>query len=112
MSYGMLTIQQAGRPDRYEPLNRPVIAVGRAPGSDIALDYPAVSGHHLRLEWIGDAYQVIDLNSTHGTVVDGQRINRPVRLMPRGHIWLGDALGNGVALVYSPAGEVMAEESK
>lgn len=111
MGYGMLIIQQAGRPDRCEPLNKSVIAVGRAPGNDITLDYPAVSGHHLRLEWTGKAYQVIDTNSTHGTVVDERRIDCPKRLRPHGRIWLGDALGNGVALVYVPDGEFTVEES-
>lgn len=110
MGYGMLVIQQAGRPDRFVPLNRQSVTVGRAPGCDITLDYPAVSRQHLRLVLAEGTYQVVDLNSTHGTMVDGQRIDRPTRLRPRSRIWLGDALGNGVALVYIADGEVLTEE--
>jgi pSer/pThr/pTyr-binding forkhead associated (FHA) protein len=112
MGYGMLIIQQAGRPDRFEPLTQQIITVGRASECAITLDYPAVSRRHLRLEWAGEAYQVVDLASAHGTMVDGRRIDRPVRLRPHGRIWLGDALGNGVSLTYIPDGVNPLEEGK
>ena len=111
MEHGMLVIRQAGRPDRCAPLNKEVVTVGRAPECDIVLDYPAISRQHLRLMCVGGACQVIDLNSTHGTVVDGRRIDRPTALRPGGRIWLGDALGNGVSLTYAPDEEKLTEGS-
>jgi pSer/pThr/pTyr-binding forkhead associated (FHA) protein len=98
---GRLVIRQAGRPDRIEPLAAATVTIGRSPECDIVLDYPAVSGRHLRLEWEpGSGYRVIDLHSTHGVAVDGRRVDRPVPLQPGSRIWLGDGLGNGVALIY------------
>lgn len=100
---GQLLIHQAGRADRFESLAPPQIIIGRDPGCDVVLDYPAISRRHLRLEWQPDlGYRVVDLNSTHGTVVDGRRIDRPVGLQANSQIWLGDALGNGVTLIYLP----------
>lgn len=103
---GKLAIRQAGRPDRSVPLLLTEVTIGRNPACTLALDYPAVSWNHLRLVWQPEAgYVAIDLNSTHGTVVDGRRIDRPVLLRPQSRIWLGDALGNGVALIYLPVEE-------
>lgn len=102
-SYGRLLIRQHGRDDRQEDLHLPNVIVGRDPAADVFLDFPAVSWQHLRLEWQeGTGYRAIDLNSTHGVVVDERRIDRPVALLPNSHIWLGDALGNGVSLIYLP----------
>jgi pSer/pThr/pTyr-binding forkhead associated (FHA) protein len=103
-AYGQLLIHQAGRADRRETLVSPQIVIGRDPNCDVTLDYPAVSRRHLRLEWQPDlGYRAIDLGSTHGTVIDGRRIDRPVLLQVNSQIWLGDALGNGVTLTYLPA---------
>lgn len=101
VSHGRLVIRQAGRPDRSESLVAPIVTVGRSPDCNIVLDYPAVSGRHFRLAWEpGTGYRVIDLHSTHGVTVDGRRVDRPVPLQPGSRIWLGDGLGNGVALIY------------
>lgn len=103
-AHGQLLIHQVGRADRRETLASPPIVIGRDPGCDVALDYPAVSRRHLQLEWQPDlGYRVVDLGSTHGTMIDGRRIDRPVFLQANSQIWLGDALGNGVTLTYLPA---------
>lgn len=99
--YGTLRIHQAGRPDRDIALTRPATTVGRAADCDIVLDFPAVSRRHLALRWVAaQGFDAIDLNSTHGTEVDGRRIVTPARLRPGSRIWLGDALGNGVTLTF------------
>lgn len=103
-AHGQLLIHQAGRVDRHETLLSQQIVIGRDPGCDVALDYPAVSRRHLRLEWQPHlSYRAIDLGSTHGTVIDGRRIDRMMLLRANSQIWLGDALGNGVTLTYLPA---------
>jgi pSer/pThr/pTyr-binding forkhead associated (FHA) protein len=109
--YGRLLIRQAGRAERAELLAAAQVTIGRDTGCDIVLDYPAISRRHLRLEWLPDAgWRAVDLNSSHGTVVDGRRIDRPAPLPPYGRIWLGDALGNGVILEYVPDGESATQE--
>ncbi len=110
-AYGSLLIRQVGRADRNELLAAAQVTIGRDPGCDIVLDYPAISRRHLRLEWLpGAGWRAVDLNSSHGTVVDGRRIDRPAPLPPPGRIWLGDALGNGVTLEYVPDGESATQE--
>lgn len=48
--------------------------VGRFPQCDIRIDSPKVSGHHARLQWIGDGWEIRDLGSRNGTYVDGRRL--------------------------------------
>lgn len=47
--------------------------VGRSPDNDIAIDNPAVSGHHCRIGIDGDTYFVEDLNSTNGIYVNDEK---------------------------------------
>jgi ABC-type multidrug transport system ATPase subunit len=80
---GILQIQvQAGHDEL--PLYQPILKLGRARSNDIILDDPNVSGHHAQLIWGGEGWQVQDLGSTNGTMVDGQRLlpQRPARLRP------------------------------
>jgi hypothetical protein len=60
-------------------LNRPEIRMGRDPGCDIVFaerEYPMVSRHHLLLRIEGDRLLMEDLNSTHGTFLNGKRLHR------------------------------------
>jgi pSer/pThr/pTyr-binding forkhead associated (FHA) protein len=50
--------------------------VGRSPDNDIAIDNPAVSGHHCRIGVDGDIYFVEDLNSTNGVYVNEEKTPR------------------------------------
>jgi pSer/pThr/pTyr-binding forkhead associated (FHA) protein len=48
--------------------------LGRHPGCDLRVDNPRVSGEHASLRWIGDHWEVRDLGSKNGTIVDGARL--------------------------------------
>lgn len=50
--------------------------VGRAPRADFIVDAALVSRLHCRLEVTDDRIDVIDLASTNGTFVNGQRVDR------------------------------------
>jgi diguanylate cyclase (GGDEF)-like protein len=50
------------------------LALGRDAGCSIAMVDEAVSRHHARLEFDGEVYQVVDLNSTNGTFVNDVRV--------------------------------------
>lgn len=50
--------------------------VGRAPRADFIVDAALVSRLHCRLEVTDDRIDVIDLESTNGTFVNGQRVDR------------------------------------
>jgi diguanylate cyclase (GGDEF)-like protein len=49
------------------------IFIGRSPESDLALTDPLVSGRHALLEDRGDGWALVDLASTNGTSVNGER---------------------------------------
>jgi len=52
-----------------------LIAIGRGPDNAIRLEDPSVSGRHAQLQRVGDIYRLKDLDSTNGTLVNGQKIN-------------------------------------
>lgn len=62
---------------RYQ-LQAGVMTIGRLSDSDIVLSDPNISRQHAELHSMGDNYQLIDLGSTNGCKVNGQRIERHV----------------------------------
>ncbi len=56
-------------------LDKPVITIGRAPGNDLVLPHPSVSGRHAQVMKQPDGrFQVRDLGSTNGTYLNGVKI--------------------------------------
>ena len=54
-----------------------VKTIGRAGAADFCLDVPLVSRLHCRLEVApGGAVEVVDLDSTNGTWINGNRVRR------------------------------------
>jgi pSer/pThr/pTyr-binding forkhead associated (FHA) protein len=79
----------------YRILPGNIKTVGRAPGADFVVDASLVSRLHCRLAAGAAELEVVDLDSTNGTYVNGQRTERAA-LLP------GDRLGVGeVELVIS-----------
>lgn len=71
-----LRLSLMGRPVRSYTFDKPVVTVGRDPGSDIFVDNPGVSRDHFRFEITPDGeYQVVDLGSANGTFVNEQMVN-------------------------------------
>lgn len=65
-------------------------SVGRLPGNDIVLaDDTFVSHWHARIAQQGDQFFVIDLGSSNGTYVNGQRVSQPMLLEPGDEILFG-----------------------
>ena len=62
--------------------------IGRATGADFVLDAALVSRLHCRLEAGADGVDVIDLDSTNGTYVNDQRVDR-ARLAPGDRLRVG-----------------------
>lgn len=66
------TLDVDGRPHR---IDRAVTVIGRAMDVDIVLDDPGVSRRHSEVHVVDGKARVIDLGSTNGTFVDGERVH-------------------------------------
>jgi putative peptide zinc metalloprotease protein len=67
------------------------LTIGRAPGNAVQIDDPAVSRVHAVLSPRAGAAPVLrDVGSSHGTWVDGARVERPIALRDGSLIELGD----------------------
>ena len=69
--------RQGGRLHRMA-LRKKELFIGRRSDSDIVLTDPYVSRRHARLVRQDRGYRVIDLNSTHGTFVNGTRVRERI----------------------------------
>ncbi len=56
------------------PFMKDSITVGRKDDNGIVIDNLAVSGYHARIDKVGDAHLLTDLQSTNGTFVNDKRI--------------------------------------
>jgi hypothetical protein len=59
---------------RRVPLTRAVTVLGRAGEVDVPLDDAGVSRRHAEVHAVDGRYRVVDLGSTNGTFVDGERV--------------------------------------
>lgn len=80
-----LLLQPGGEPVE---LDSPDVIAGRHSDAGLRLSLPDVSRHHCRFRFTGEAWQVTDLESLNGTIVNGRRIDRAT-LAPRDVIQIG-----------------------
>ena len=57
-------------------IQKTVTKIGRSSGNDLILKYPQISRKHAEIRRKNDQFEIIDLNSTGGTFVNGRRIIR------------------------------------
>jgi len=82
------TAEGAEEPFTFRILPGNIKTVGRAPRADFVVDAALVSRLHCRLTAGATDLEVVDLDSTNGTYVNGQRT-------PRALLKTGDRLGVG-----------------
>jgi len=69
-------------------LTGPSVLIGRHTDADVRLAMPDVSRRHCRLVFDGRSWWVVDLDSTNGTFVNDERIDR-AELQPGDHVRIG-----------------------
>ena len=81
--------EKGGRTQRFD-FDGDHFNVGREEDNDLVLDRANISKHHLRFRRADGRVEVLDLESTNGTYVNGRRVRdpRPVRRPDR--IYVGD----------------------
>lgn len=70
-----LAVLRAGEVARTVAVGPRGLRLGRGPSNDLILTESKVSGHHALLEWRDGALVLVDLRSTNGTTLDGERIS-------------------------------------
>ncbi len=94
----------AGKGTRFR-LERPVAHIGRGPSNEVRLRDESVSGSHATLTRRGSQWVVLDLGSTNGTYVDGERISGERVLQGVSEIRFG-----GIKMVFRPIAGSAADE--
>jgi DNA-binding winged helix-turn-helix (wHTH) protein len=99
----------AGGLEQTFSLREEEITIGRKSDTDLVLLNPYVSRHHAKLKRNAEGHTLVDLNSSHGTFVNGQRITSH-QLKPGDRIALGK---DRVELVYfTDDGETSGREPR
>lgn len=92
------TADDAEAPFLFRILPGSIKTVGRAPRADFIVEAALVSRLHCRLTAGASELEVVDLESTNGTFVNGERANRAI-------LKNGDRLGVGrVDLIVEKSG--------
>jgi len=96
------------------------IVVGRDPEADISIDDEAVSWNHLEIESRGGVLMATDLDSSNGTALNGEPLDRPRRLRDGDVLTVADhrlevsdslpGRGGGTVPVSRPAVALSEEE--
>ena len=72
-------------------LEQKTTVIGRGEDCDIVVNHPMVSRHHAKVVRVGPSFYIHDLQSTNGTMVNGENIDQHV-LQPEDEIQVGVTL--------------------
>lgn len=87
-----LIMRRGPTPGAVFELREDEITIGRGSKNDIIIRDNEVSREHARLVRHGDSYELVDLNSSNGTFINGQRVVTRWMLRPGMILELGDTI--------------------
>ena len=87
-NYGKLVLLSEGGPEQEYELGKSRVTIGRGTTNDIPLSDGHVSRGHARLECAPGVCTLVDLGSSNGSYVNGQRVERSI-LQPGDLVSLG-----------------------
>ena len=99
-AFASFLVRSGGLMGQRLPVKTPVVNLGRADYNDIVLPDPSISTSHAKLQRREGVWVLVDLDSTNGTFVDGERVRGEAPLAPGGTVRLGD-----VQLLFEPVDE-------
>jgi len=71
-----LVVKLLGQDSRHIELTHETVTIGRKADNTLAIEDPAVSGHHARIVKVQAVFFLEDLKSTNGTAINGRTITR------------------------------------
>ncbi len=104
----MLTVvvhEKGGQTQRFS-FKGDSFSIGREDDNDLVLDRVNVSKHHLRFRRVETHVEVVDLESTNGTYLNGRKVQGPRTIRRTDRVYVGDYIllleGDDAALVVPP----------
>lgn len=83
-----ITFEENGEQKKY--LLENLTTIGRSFSNDIVLDSKVVSKHHADIKKSDGSYYIIDLNSSNGTKLNGEFVEKNLELLDKDVIEIGD----------------------
>jgi pSer/pThr/pTyr-binding forkhead associated (FHA) protein len=99
-AFASFLVRSGGLMGQRLPVKTPVVNLGRADYNDIVLPDPSISTSHAKLQRREGVWVLVDLDSTNGTFVEGERVKGEAPLGPGAMVRLGD-----VQLLFEPVDE-------
>src|SRR5436190_4796961 len=100
--FASFLVRSGGLVGQRLPVKTPVVNIGRADYNDLVVPDPSVSTSHAKLQRREGIWVLVDLDSTNGTFVDGERVKGEAPLAPGATVRFGD-----VQLVFEPTDEAL-----
>jgi pSer/pThr/pTyr-binding forkhead associated (FHA) protein len=92
-----ILVRSGAKKGQRIPIRVPVVNIGRAEYNDIVLAEESVSTQHAKLQRREGVWILMDLGSTNGTFVDGEKLSGETPVAPGSTIRFGDA-----SVVFEP----------
>src|SRR6266576_3004368 len=100
--FASFLVRSGGLVGQRLSVRTPVVNIGRADYNDLVVPDPSVSTSHAKLQRREGVWVLVDLDSTNGTFVDGERVKGEAPLAPGATVRFGD-----VQLVFEPTDEAL-----
>ncbi len=85
-----LIVQKGQLKGHRFPIRVPIVNVGRAEYNDVVVPDPSVSSAHAKIQLREGIWMVVDLDSTNGTFVDGDRVSGDAPIAPGAVLRFGE----------------------
>src|SRR5438093_2264073 len=101
-TFASFLVRSGGLVGHRLSVKAPVVNIGRADYNDLVVPDPSVSTSHAKLQRREGVWVLVDLDSTNGTFVDGERVKGEAPLAPGATVRFGD-----VQLVFEPTDDAL-----